>query len=815
MLCVLHVASQCSSPLEYAVKNLPSDYKVTLYHFIKGFIESNPSESKKLDAMRQAASQSYQNWLRAGSHLYDYTFLREPWWRGEGRMQVFNSPAFGSQSTPIIVKAKEIQKKIKEINAKIKSLSETIAKKDTPQSTKQLLQLEKRDLLYEESKQEQALIQKNIEYETAIFNFILPTVEQKYKKDVEEKIHSLEKANQDNLNMQHNYYTKFKAQKRDQEVDTYKRILEWELKSLETVLDTAKEYHQKINELKPRIPDVGPEQNTFSAIIQDRAINIQNINELKEKIQAAQSDLKIHNFLSEDQKSLMRNTLDFVSYYKGGQGDIRTMLEELKKSLKQKPPPQPLVFAAHTPTISCEPTFAQWASTCNLLIRPGIPWGNNKKSEIERQNPILSADCFIGTLKNFVEKAKSKYTTYGLTITPEADGFNPFVGKMEFGNNAIIAFHGDLHGDVHSLMQFIGKLQESGYIQENSFTISNPNFYMMFLGDYVDRGFYGMEVIYTIIRLKLANPDKVFMVRGNHEDVAVNQYGHYLATEVKNKVDSQAKQGFCFESLHAFYNSLPVALYIGATNDKGHKDFLLCCHGGIEIGFDENALLVSSKAIDYQVIGDLARDTLYKKQNRYSQSVQEELERVNRWSINIELAGTPQDNRPKKLYLQDLAKGTYKASNSRIGFMWSDFQVDPQETSGYTGGRGLMASKKLSDEYLKNASRGSYSLRGIFRAHQHGDSQDEMMKRILNTDKKSPIGEEGVGKIWDREDKDHYPGNNQALWHGIVATFLVAPFTDYNKNETSFQYDAFGLLRLAPGFENWKLEVIRNAMPSK
>ena len=60
--------------------------------------------------------------------------------------------------------------------------------------------------------------------------------------------------------------------------------------------------------------------------------------------------------------------------------------------------------------------------------------------------------------------------------------------------------------------------QKNAYSSCGTSTISNKVTYMVFLGDYVDRGFYGTEVLYTIMMLKIANPEKVILLRGNHED---------------------------------------------------------------------------------------------------------------------------------------------------------------------------------------------------------------------------------------------------------------------------------------------------------
>jgi len=64
---------------------------------------------------------------------------------------------------------------------------------------------------------------------------------------------------------------------------------------------------------------------------------------------------------------------------------------------------------------------------------------------------------------------------------------------------------GDIHGSTDSLLGIFSRL---GYPPERSY---------LFLGDYVDRGLYSIEVILMLYALKAAFPSHVFLLRGNHE----------------------------------------------------------------------------------------------------------------------------------------------------------------------------------------------------------------------------------------------------------------------------------------------------------
>jgi serine/threonine-protein phosphatase 2B catalytic subunit len=92
---------------------------------------------------------------------------------------------------------------------------------------------------------------------------------------------------------------------------------------------------------------------------------------------------------------------------------------------------------------------------------------------------------------------------------------------------------------------------------------------MLFLGDYVDRGSYSIEVCIFLYSLKINYPNEIIMLRGNHESRAMTEHFTFRE-EVLRKYDGDEE---VYEMFIESFESMPIAADVNGD--------YLCMHGGI------------------------------------------------------------------------------------------------------------------------------------------------------------------------------------------------------------------------------------------
>jgi diadenosine tetraphosphatase ApaH/serine/threonine PP2A family protein phosphatase len=124
-------------------------------------------------------------------------------------------------------------------------------------------------------------------------------------------------------------------------------------------------------------------------------------------------------------------------------------------------------------------------------------------SSVVKEAEAVHSNGFVKTVEKAVDLLRGESGKIGNLNVIER------LVKLEPSGEALVI--GDLHGDIESLITI---LKNSDFMQKMA---ARKDATLIFLGDYGDRGMYSTEVYYTILKLKLAFPEQIVLLRGNHE----------------------------------------------------------------------------------------------------------------------------------------------------------------------------------------------------------------------------------------------------------------------------------------------------------
>ncbi|KAI4136844.1 MAG: hypothetical protein LQ341_005415 [Variospora aurantia] len=239
---------------------------------------------------------------------------------------------------------------------------------------------------------------------------------------------------------------------------------------------------------------------------------------------------------------------------------MKKLCEICKELLMEESNIQPV----STPVTICGDLHGQFYDVLELFrVAGGVP-SDGKLEPSAAPTGVITSDDIEPPTEITNPKLKKKMRNLSLKDQP-ADG-SASSGISDDDDDAEEEQRGRKRGSAQGTALAQGSATLGVEKEGNTGIPGNQNY--VFLGDFVDRGYFSLETLTLLLCLKARYPDRVTLVRGNHESRQITQvYGFY--EECQQKYGNASVWKCCCQVFDF--------LVLGAIVDGK----VLCVHGGL------------------------------------------------------------------------------------------------------------------------------------------------------------------------------------------------------------------------------------------
>ncbi|CAL5380699.1 unnamed protein product [Camellia sinensis] len=237
---------------------------------------------------------------------------------------------------------------------------------------------------------------------------------------------------------------------------------------------------------------------------------------------------------------------------------------------------------------------------CKPLSEPEVRALCEKAKEILMEESNVQGDGSLGCTKPSVLHVSSNIRcNHDFATRAPAQGNKLCSGSSyRHGDDPVkspVTICGDIHGQFHDLAELFrigGKCPDTNYL---------------FMGDYVDRGYYSVETVTLLVALKVRYSQRITILRGNHESRQDSfcpkgrdgtNYPAWITLLLQNFQKCPPREGLKITQVYGFYDEC-LRKYGNANVWKIFTDLfdyfpltalveseIFCLHGGLSPSID-------------------------------------------------------------------------------------------------------------------------------------------------------------------------------------------------------------------------------------
>lgn len=231
----------------------------------------------------------------------------------------------------------------------------------------------------------------------------------------------------------------------------------------------------------------------------------------------------------------------------------------------------------------------------NRCEHDAVNWHEVTRHHLELIDQVTQIHASEETLQN--SQALQKTLSVELAMEASLDGKR---GKRIYclkGEDTKYDCIGDIHADPNSLMNVI---KHSHFVRS---AINGKPHRLVFMGDYVDRGKAHLATLARLLSLKICFPDRIFLIRGNHDGGEIELSGQvklpyrkpeeepdedYFPTYLTKLITFHPSVKPLLEAYLAFFNTLGQIAFI-----QSKSKVTMIVHGGVPRPILENGAYFS------------------------------------------------------------------------------------------------------------------------------------------------------------------------------------------------------------------------------